>query len=138
MAGALDPAVPARPVPIWLWGPRLVAAVVMAYVGYLKLIDNPADVAIFTQLGMEPYGRYTIGAFEGLCAIVMVSPYAAVGGVMTSAVMVGAILAHVTKLGVVVAGDGGKHIVLLVVVMTSALVVAFVRRRELPLIGETF
>lgn len=128
---------PVAPVPTWHWAPRLVAAAIMAFVAYLKLTNNPGDVAIFTALDMEPTGRFMIAVIEGLCALILLSPYAAVGGVLTSAVMVGALIAHATKLGFVVDGDGGKHIILLVVVTLCALTVAYVRRQELPLVGET-
>ncbi|MCA9619962.1 MAG: hypothetical protein KC731_13145 [Myxococcales bacterium] len=128
---------PAPEAPLWLWLPRLVAAGIMAFVAFLKLTGNPADVSLFTLLGMEPHGRILVGLVEGACALLLLSPYAATGGVLTSAVMVGALIAHATKIGFVVQGDGGTHILLLVVVMTSALVVAYVRRAELPLIGDT-
>ncbi len=123
--------------PLWHWIPRLIAAVIMALVAYLKLTGNPADVALFTELGMEPAGRILTGIIEGICALLLLSPYAPVGGVLTSAVMVGAFIAHATKIGFIVHDDGGKHMILLAVTMTSALLVAYVRRAELPLIGDT-
>lgn len=123
--------------PTWHWLPRLLAAAIMGFVAYLKLTQNPADVALFAQLGMEPTGRILIAVIEAICALMLLSPYSAMGGVLTSAVMLGAIIAHATKLGLVVQGDGGKHVALLAVVMISALAVSYVRRRELPLVGET-
>jgi len=123
--------------PKWLWVPRLVAAAVMALVAYLKLTGNPADVALFTELGMEPAGRIITGVIEALCAVLLLSPYAPVGGVLTSAVLVGAAIAHLTKLGLIVQNDGGKHVILLVITMGCALTVAYIRRAELPLIGDT-
>jgi len=136
--GSADPATPKpQSAPPWLWGPRLIAAGLMAFVAYLKLTDNPADVAIFTDLGMEPAGRYIIGALEGFCALLLLSPYSPVGAVLTSGVMLGAVIAHATKLGLVVHGDGGRHVGLLALVLISSLVLAFFRRRELPLIGDT-
>jgi hypothetical protein len=125
------------PAPAWHWLPRLLAAGVMAYVAYLKVTANPADVALFSVLGMEPAGRILVALIEGVCALLLVSPYAAVGGVLTSAVMMGALIAHATKIGFIVEGDGGRHILLWAVVTASALAVAYVRRRELPLVGET-
>jgi hypothetical protein len=128
---------PQSAVPKWHWGPRLVCAAIMAFVAYLKLTGNAGDIALFTQLGMEPTGRILIGVIEGICALLLVSPYAAVGGVLTSAVMVGAVIAHATKIGFIVNDDGGLHIILLLVVIVCSLTVAYVRRRELPLIGDT-
>jgi len=136
--GSADPATPKRsPAPLWLWVPRLIAAGVMAFVAYLKLTDNPGDVAIFTQLGMEPHGRYLVGVIEGFCALVLISPYAPVGAVLTSGVMLGALIGHATKLGFIVNDDGGMHVGLLALVLVSSLLVAYRRRRELPLIGDT-
>jgi len=126
-----------RKAPLWLWIPRIAAAAVMAFVAYLKLTGNPADIALFTQLGMEPYGRVATGLLEGTCALALMSPYEGVGGVVTSGVMTGAIIAHATRLGLEVNGDGGKHVMLLALVMVCALVITWVRRRHLPFIGET-
>lgn len=137
MGAAFDPVRPVKPPPLWLWIPRTVAAGIMLFVAYLKLTGNPADVKLFTELGMEPTGRLLVGAYEGACGLILLSPYAATGGVLTSAVMLGAFIAHATKIGFVVHGDGGAHVGLLVVVMTCSLLVAWVRRRELPLIGDT-
>jgi hypothetical protein len=126
------------PPPGWLWLPRLIAAGIMAWVAFLKLTGNPNDIALFTQLGMEPAGRVMIGLVEGACALLLLSPYAALGGVLTNAVMIGAVIAHATKLGFVVQDDGGAHVALLVVVMVSSFSVAWVHRRALPFVGETF
>jgi serine/threonine protein kinase len=62
----------------------------------------------------------------------------ALGAVLAVGLMVGAIGAHLTKLGIEVQGDKGTLFVLAVVVAAAALVVVSLRRRELPFVGHWF
>ena len=52
----------------------------------------------------------------------------------------GAILSHLAVLGIAIeeVGDGGELFALALVVLVSSAVVAFIRRREFPIIGEKF
>jgi len=52
-------------------------------------------------------------------------------------VMCGAIIAHVTRLGLVVNDDGGMLVGMLVVVLLCASYVLISRRKEIPLVGDT-
>ena len=52
--------------------------------------------------------------------------------------MAGAVFSHLTKLGISVQGDGGLLFGLALAVLLTATVVAFLRRRELPLVGGWF
>ena len=124
--------------PLWIWIPQLAAACILGPLAWLKLSGNPADIAIFTTLGMEPVGRFAIGIIEGIAALLLISPFAAPGSVLALCVMVGAMIAHTTRLGTMLAIDGGAHLALLAVVLICSALVAFVRRRELPMIGDSF
>ena len=68
--------------------------------GYGKVSGAPADVALFTQLGMEPDGRLTVGVLELISALGLLhsvsAPYAALIG---AGVLTGAGLAHMGPLG---------------------------------------
>ena len=52
--------------------------------------------------------------------------------------MGGAIMSHLTRLGIEVQGDHGLLFKLALTVLVAALVVLFIRRRELPIIGDRF
>lgn len=122
---------------ILLWVPRLIAAGIMLMVSYLKFLGNPGDAALFAQLGMEPHGRILVGIIELVAGLLLLSPYAASGALLTVSVMLGALIAHATFLGIVVDGDGGKHVMMLALVLISSAIVLIVRRRELPIVGKT-
>lgn len=115
-----------------LWLPRALAAAVLLYVGWLKLIDNPTDVELFTLLGMEPQGRVIIGIIELAAGLLLLSPHAALGGLLAVGVMCGALIAHTTVLGFDPVHGG-----LLALVLLSSLCVLVMRRAELPIVGKT-
>ena len=111
---------------------RLLVAAILILVGYMKLQANPPDVGLFTELGMEPYGRVIIGVLEIAAGMLMFSPQSALGGLLTLGLMCGAIIAHITVLGIDV-----MHLALLSTVVLSALFITYAERRNLPIIGRT-
>ena len=115
-----------------VWAFRLLIAALLIPIGYLKIQANAADVELFTQLGMEPYGRMIIGGIEIVAGMLMLSPQPALGGLLTLGVMCGAIIAHVTVIGI-----DATHLLLLSTVLISALLVTYAHRRNLPIIGRT-
>lgn len=123
--------------PVVQWALRIAAASVLIPVGYLKLSANPGDVELFAMLAMEPHGRVIIGFVELAAGLLLLSPHAAIGALLSTGVMFGAVIAHVTVLGVNVDGDGGKHVMLLAMVLVSSLLVLYARRSEIPIVGRT-
>jgi len=121
----------------WLWVPRLLAAGILLPMGYQKLIGGEMSRMLFDTLGMEPHGRVVIGLVEILAALLLLSPQAAAGALLAVGVMLGAIIAHSTALGMEVEGDGGRLLTMLVVVFLSSATVLLLRRGELPIIGST-
>jgi len=60
------------------------------------------------------------------------------GAVLALGVMAGAILSHLTVLGIEVKGDGGLLFGLAITVFVSAAIVLFLRRAEIPYVGRLF
>lgn len=121
------------------WCCQIVAASILLIVGVLKFLSDETDVFIFSELKMEPMGRYFIGFLEVLAGIFLFSELlAALGALLGVGVMCGAILAHITVLGVSVAGDEGRHLILLALVFLSCGLALYLRRRQLPIIGRSF
>ncbi|MCB0527011.1 MAG: DoxX family protein, partial [Saprospiraceae bacterium] len=60
------------------------------------------------------------------------------GAVGALGVISGAILSHLTKLGIEVKGDGGTLFYLALVVFVCSLVLAWLHRREIPVVGKIF
>lgn len=113
------------------------AAMILLMASVMKFMGDPGSIEIFARLEMEPTGRYMIAVIESVGALLLLSPFAALGSVMVVAVMCGAIIAHVTQLGLVVNDDSGMLVGMLVVVLLCAGYVLVSRRKEIPLVGDT-
>jgi hypothetical protein len=95
--------------PIWaVWIFRIGAAGILAQTLYFKFTAAPESVYIFTKMGAEPYGRLGSGLFEMISAGLLLTPALTVfGAFLALGVMTGAIVSHLTVLGVEILGDGG-------------------------------
>ena len=90
------------------WSARLIAAIIMLQTLYFKFSGSAESVYIFTTAGMEPWGRIGIGILELIAVILLlINSTAWLGGCLALGLMSGAILMHLTKLGIAVQGDGG-------------------------------
>ncbi len=114
-----------------------VAALLLLTAATMKFVGDPGSVDLFERLGMEPVGRYGIAITELVAALLLLSPFAALGSVIAVAVMCGAIIAHVTQLGLVVNDDGGRLVAMLVVVLVCSVYVLISRRKQIPFVGDT-
>lgn len=130
---------PCRRHQIASWTMQLIAAGILLQTLFFKFTGAPESVYIFTKLGAEPWGRIGSGIAELVAAALLLSGrFSAIGGLFAAGVMGGAILSHLTKLGLVVQDDGGLLFGLAWVVLLSGLTVAWLRRESLPIIGGRF
>jgi hypothetical protein len=114
------------------WTLQLLVAGILLQTLFFKFTGAAESVYIFSTLGLEPWGRYASGIAELVAAgLLLVPGTAAVGAVLSIAVISGAIVSHLTVLGIEVMGDGGLLFGLAVVVLIASLGVVWVRRREL-------
>lgn len=120
------------------WIVRIVAAVILLQTLYFKFLGAEESVFIFSQLGVEPWGRYVSGVFELLASILILVPRTAwLGCLVAHGVMAGAILSHVFVLGIVVQDDGGLLFGMALVVTVCCAASLFIRRSDLPFIGKS-
>lgn len=121
------------------WVAQVVVAVILAQTLFFKFTAAPESVYIFTTLGLEPWGRIGSGIAELVAAVLLLVPAtAALGALVALGVIVGAIGSHLGPLGIEVMGDGGLLFALACVVLAGSLVVLWIRRRELPVVGARF
>lgn len=112
---------------------QLVAAVIFLQTLFFKFTGAPEPVFIFTTLGAEPWGRIGSGIVELIAAILLLIPRtAAYGALLGLGVISGALLSHLTVLGIDVQGDGGTLFVLAVVVFVCCALVLWLNRAALP------
>jgi len=121
------------------WIGQIVAAVILLQTLYFKFTGAPESVYIFTTLGLEPWGRIGSGVFELIAAILLLIPATAgIGAILALGVISGAIVSHLTKLGIVVQGDGGLLFTLAITVFVCSLLVAWLRREQIPIVRNFF
>jgi uncharacterized membrane protein YphA (DoxX/SURF4 family) len=91
-----------------IWILRLAAAYIMLQTLYFKFTGHEQSVRLFTELGMEPWGRLGTGVFELIASILILYPKTTgIGAGLGAGLMSGAIFFHVTKLGLKFDGDYG-------------------------------
>ncbi len=118
------------------WICRIAAAVILLQTLFFKFTGAPASVYIFSKVGLEPWGRIGSGVAELIAAILILFPPTTwLGAGLALAVMAGAIFSHLTILGIVVMDDGGLLFGLALAVAVCSVVLLFLQRRRLPLIG---
>jgi uncharacterized membrane protein YphA (DoxX/SURF4 family) len=113
------------------WGVRLIAAILMLQTLYFKFTGSEESVYIFSQVGMEPWGRIGVGVLELIASVLLViNATAWLGGVIALGLMGGAIVMHLTILGIEVQGDGGQlFYYALIIAVCSAVVLVFNKAR---------
>lgn len=117
------------------WILQVGAAIVLAQTLYFKFSGAPESVWIFTQLNAEPAGRYAAGILElAACVLLVVPRTIVIGAALASLLMIGAVGAHIFRLGIVVMGDGGLLIGLAGFVFAACAGILFLRREEVSAI----
>lgn len=117
---------------IILWSLRLLPAVIMLQTLSFKFTAAPESVYIFSSLGMEPWGRIATGVQELIASLLILYPRTTgVGAALAMGLMAGAILAHLTRLGIVVQNDGGLLFVYALLVFVCSAVLAIIYKAQL-------
>lgn len=113
------------------WALRIVAAIILLQTLFFKFSGHPESVAIFSKLGVEPWGRILTGIMELVTGILLLIPATAfIGAVLGMGVMSGAIAAHLFVLGIESAGDGGQLFVYAIIVFVSCLVTGLLHKSQ--------
>lgn len=115
---------------VLVWVLRLVAASIMLQTLFFKFTAAPESVYIFTKLGLEPWGRIGIGSLELIASGLVLTPRTtSYGAFLAVGIMAGALLSHLTKLGIVVQNDGGQLFILALIVFIACLVLLIIFRK---------
>ena len=99
--------------------------------GFSHIIADETSVLIFSQLGVESWGRFVIGAFELIAGFLMILPGRSLEASIVGAILaIGMVVAHLTVLGTDLGGDNGYRFSLALILLTSCLGLMFVHRAE--------
>ena len=121
------------------WILRGIAAVILLQTLFFKFTGAKESVYIFSTLGLDPWGRIGSGIVELIASILLLWPRTIVFGAALSLVVIsGAIVSHLTKLGIALPAveDRGELFALAVIVFLCPATVLILHRRELPLFGK--
>src|SRR5713226_1472657 len=119
------------------WVLRIMGAIILLQTLFFKFTAAPESVYIFTKVGAELWGRIGSRVVELIAAVLILTPrFTWLGSVLALGVMAGAILSHLTILGIEVQGDKGLLFALAVIVFVSSAANLVLHRNAIPLIGR--
>jgi len=115
-----------------VWVLRLTAAIILFQTLFFKFSAAPESVYIFSKLGLEPWGRIGSGVVELIASILLVIPRTtSLGALIGIGVISGALVSHLTKLGIVVLDDGGQLFILASIVFVCCGILLIIFRKQL-------
>src|SRR5947199_6567838 len=135
------------------WICRIAAAIILLQTLFFKFTAAPESVYIFTKLGMfihtyipfasistiEVSGRIGSGIMELIAAVLLLTPRVVwAGAILAMAATGGAIVSHLTFLGIEVQGDKGLLCVVAIAVFVTSAIALFLHRMQVPVIGREF
>src|SRR5262245_21764033 len=120
------------------WILRGIAAVILLQTLFFKFTGAKESVYIFSTLGIEPWGRIGSGIAELIASTLLLMPSTvAFGALLSLGVITGAIVSHLTKLGIALpaVGDHGELFALALIVFVCSGALLLMYRAEIPFVG---
>ena len=111
---------------------RIIVAIILIQTLRFKFTAHPDSVYIFSKVGMEPYGRIITGVVELIAGVLILIPKTAwIGASLALGVISGAILMHLTKLGIEINNDGGILFITAIVTFVLSGIVLWNNRKDI-------
>ena len=141
------------PILIFSWACRIIAAIILLQTLFFKFTAAPESVYIFTKLGafihtylpfasigtVEVSARIGSGIMELVAAVLLLTPrFVWAGAILAMAATGGAIVSHLTFLGIEVQGDKGLLFFLAIAVLVTSVIALFLHRMQIPVFGKRF
>jgi putative oxidoreductase len=141
------------PVLIFSWVCRIVAAIILLQTLFFKFTAAPESIYIFTKLAIFVHGyfpsesvgavevsaRIGSGIMELIAAVLLLTPrFVWAGAVLAMAATGGAIVSHLTFLGLEVQGDKGLLFFLAIAVFVTSAIALFLYRMQIRVMGKRF
>lgn len=121
------------------WILRIIIAIILLQTLFFKFTGAEESKYIFsTLMGAENewIGRIGSGVVELIAVILILYPATTwLGALLALGTMSGAIMSHLTQLGIVVKDDGGLLFGLAIVVFICSAILLFLNRKAVPLVG---
>ncbi|WP_353548986.1 DoxX family protein [Sediminibacterium sp. KACHI17] len=117
---------------IFSWILRLLAAIILLQTLFFKFTAAEESVFIFTEMGIEPWGRIATGIAELITALfILYRPTLFIGAIFGVGIMTGALLSHIIVLGIEIQQDGGQLFIYAAVVWISCMILSIMHRQQL-------
>lgn len=112
---------------------RIIIALILIQTLRFKFTAHPDSVYIFTQAGLEPYGRIGIGILELIAGILLLIPRTVwIGASLTIGIISGAIFMHLTKIGIEINNDNGVLFITAIVTFILSIIILYLYRKDIP------
>ena len=113
---------------------RLAVAIILVQTLRFKFTAHPDSVYIFKTIGLEPIGRIITGISELIAGILLLIPKTVwIGAFLTMGIIGGAIVMHLTKLGIEINNDHGTLFITAVVTFILNALLVYIYRKDFPL-----
>lgn len=121
-----------KPNKIVFWVLRIVPAVILLQTLFFKFSAADESVYIFSKLGIEPWGRIGSGIVELVAAVLILIPATTgIGALIGLGVISGALISHLTVLGIEVQDDHGQLFIYALIVFISCIFLVFFEKNRL-------
>lgn len=118
---------------------KLIVAIIMLQTLFFKFTGAEESIDLFTKIAgnNEAYMRIGTGVFELIASILLFIPKKTwLGALLTIGLMAGAVMSHLTILGIEHNGDGGALFVSAFVTFISGIILLIFNRKNIPLVGD--
>ncbi|MEX6625395.1 DoxX family protein [Tenacibaculum pacificus] len=118
---------------------KLIAAIIMLQTLFFKFTGATESIDLFTKIANEneAFMRIGTGFFELIAAILLFIPKKTwLGAGLTIGLMGGAIMGHLTILGIEHNGDGGSLFFSAIITLIAAVILLYLNRKNIPFIGN--
>lgn len=118
---------------------KLIAAIIMLQTLFFKFTGAQESIALFTKIAgnNEAYMRIGTGVFELIASILLFTPNRTwLGALLTIGLMAGAIMSHLTILGIEHNGDSGTLFISATVTFISGIILLIFYRKNIPIVGD--
>ena len=119
---------------------KVVAAFIMLQTLFFKFSGAQESIHLFTAIAgdNEAIMRIGTGTLELIAAILFFVPKKTwLGALLTIGLMSGAIISHLTILGIVFNNDGGALFMSAIVTLLAGIILLIQNKKEIPFIGNT-
>ncbi|XMO86686.1 DoxX family protein [Algibacter sp. AS12] len=112
---------------------RILVAAILIQTLRFKFLAHPDSVYIFKTVGLEPIGRIGIGVLELISGILILIPKTVwLGASLTIGIIGGAIIMHLTVLGIAIKNDGGLLFGTAVLTFILASIILYLYKWDIP------